>query len=320
MRRITGVLLLCAAWACSAPKAPKIGVSVATMQEPVYSFMRQAMLEKSAAEHVDLLWVSAENSEAKQSADVDGFVAQGVDVIILHAVNTGTAAGLVEKAAAAGIPVIAMDRLPAGAGVSLFVTADSRRVGQLQAKYLAERLGGKGGVVILEGEAGNSVARDITAGNLETLAGYPGITVLARRAQKNWARDLARAAAEDAFARFPGQVQGILANNSGMAMGALEAAEGASPPRAVLVVGADADLDACQAVAAGRLAADVDKMPTEIGRAAFEAAQRLIARRPLERDAVLKDGGASVPVKLTPVRLLTKDDVKPAMEYRWGRL
>lgn len=310
-----------AAGGCSSrPRPPKIGVSVATMQEAVYSFMRRAMLEKSAADGSDLIWVSAENSEAKQKSDVEGLIAQGVDVLILHAVNTATAGELVREAVAAGIPVIAMDRLPVGASVALYVTADSRRVGQLQAQYLAEKLGGKGGVVLLEGEDGNSVAREITRGNLETLAKYPDIKIVLRRSHKNWARDLARMTTEDAFAHDKGGIQGILANNSGMAMGALEAVESRHLPAPVYVIGADADRDACEALAAGRLAADVDKMPTEIARATYEAAQRVIRGGSAGGDATIDNEGAKVAVRLVPVRLITPENVRPVMEYRWGTL
>lgn len=290
------------------------------MQEAVYSFMRKAMLEKSAADGVELVWVSADNSEAKQRADVQGLIAQHVDVLVLHAVNTATAAELVGLADKAGIPVIAMDRLPSNVAVRLYVTANSRLVGRYQAQRLAAELGGKGNVVLLEGEAGNATARDITAGNLEILAGYPDIKIVTRRAHKNWARDLAKATVEEAFAKTPGGIQGILANNSGMAMGALEAVEARPDASLVAVIGADADRDACEAIVEGRMSADVDKMPSEIARATYQAAQVVLRGERLSADAVVENGGVQVDVRLTPVRLITKENVKPAMEYRWGDL
>ena len=215
------------------------------------------------------------------------------------------------EAAAAGIPVVAMDRLPVGASVRLYVTADNRRAGRLQAQYLADKLGGKGGVVLLEGEAGNSVARDITAGNLDVLARYPEMRIVLRRAHKNWARDLARITTEDAYVKDADEIKGILANNSGMAMGALEAVESRRPPATAVVIGA---------LAAGRLAADVDKMPTEIARASYEAALSLARGERVSGDATLDNGGVTVDVKLVPVRLITPDNVRPVMEYRWGTL
>lgn len=312
--------LLSAACACAPAKTPKIGVSVATMHEAVYSFMQQEMVERQAADRVELIWTSAENSPAREQANVEGLIAQGVDVLILHAVDTATVGELVQQVTTAGIPVIAMDRLPKGVYVRLYVTADSRRAGQLQAEYLAQRLGGKGNIVLLEGATGNSVAQDITQGNLEALARYPGINILLRRPHQGWSRDLARDTAREAYARYPDAVQGILANNSGMAMGALDAAEALHLSRPALVVGADADRDACEAVASGRLAADIDKMPAKIGRAAYEAALRLIRRQPVAVDATLDNDGVAVGVQLTPVKLITKDNVRQDMEHRWGKL
>jgi ABC-type sugar transport system substrate-binding protein len=318
--RRLGVVLLLASAACARTRPPTIGVSVATMQQEVYPFMRRAMLDRAAADGVRLTWVSAENSEAKQRADVEGLIAQGVDALILHAVNTATAGALVREAAAAGIPVIAMDRLPIGARVRLYVTADNRRVGRLQAEFLVKSLGGKGDVVILEGEAGNSVAQDITEGYLDVFAKHPGIKVVLQQSHKNWARDLARATTEDAYSRSRNKIRGIIANNSNMAMGALDAVESLHPAAAPVVIGADADRDACEAILSGRMAADVDKMPAEIGRTAYDAALRVIRREPLSSDATLDNAGAAVDVKLMPVRLITRDNVRKDMEYRWGTL
>ena len=313
-------LLLAAAWSCAPARAPRIGVSVATMREAVYSFMQQEMVERHAADRVELIWLSADNSAQKQKADVGSLIEQGVDVLILHPVDAVAAADLAQAAFSAGIPVIAMDRLPAGAYVRLYVTADSRRAGQLQAQALAQRLGGKGNVLILEGEAGNFVAEAMTRGNLEVLARYPDLRLLMRRTHAGWSRDLARQTTREAYALHPDGLQGVLANNSAMAMGALDAAQELGVARPALVVGADADRDACEALAAGRLAADIDKMPAEIGRAAYEAALSVIRRRPLAIDAALDNGGVSVEVKLTPVKLLTRDNVRQEMEYRWGKL
>lgn len=317
---LLAALVLAALIACGgSPAGPRIGVSVATMQESVYGFMRDAMMERRAEDGVEVLWVSAEGSEAKQAADIEAFIAQDVDVIILHAVNTATAGALVRRAAEAGIPVVAMDRLPEAAPVRLYVTADSRRVGQLQAEFLAERIGGRGRIAILAGEDGNSVAREITEANREVLARHAAIEIVAVRAHRGWARDLAALTTEDLLAREPG-ISGILANNSAMAMGALEAIERAGRTGRVAVVGADADRDACEALLEGTLAADVDKKPRSIGLASYLAGVQLIRGEELPSDATLDNGGHPVPVRLTPVTLLDATTVRDEMRYRWGDL
>lgn len=319
MGLVAGLLLAALAACGGGPTRPRIGVSVATMQESVYGFMRDAMMERRAEDGVDVLWVSAEGSEAKQAADIEAFIAQDVDVIILHAVNTATAGALVRRAADAGIPVVAMDRLPGAAPVRLYVTADSRRVGQLQAEFLAERLGGRGKVAILAGEEGNSVARDITEANRAVLERHPGIAIVDVRAHRGWARDLAALTTEDLLAREPG-IAGILANNSAMAMGALEAIERAGRKGRIAVVGADADRDACEALLEGTLAADVDKKPRSIGLASYLAAIQILRGEAIPSDAPIDNGGHPVPVRLTPVTLVDASTVRDEMRYRWGDL
>jgi len=301
------------------PKKIKIGVSVATMQESVYSFMKKAMDDNKDKDGVEILWTSADNREEKQLSDVENLLSQGIDVLVLHAVNTGAAANLVAKAAAKNVPVVAMDRLPENAKVALYVTADSKKVGQIQAEFLAKQLNGRGNVIILEGEAGNGVARDITAGNKEVLAKYPDIKIVVDQAHKSWARDLAMATTETALTKYNNNIQGILANNSGMAMGAVQALINKKLNGKVVVIGSDADLDACQAIIKGDLSADVDKMPYELGLASYKAALALAKHEEVKGDITVKNGQYDVPVRLTPVKLITKDNVME-MKYRWPQL
>lgn len=305
---------------CGPSHTPRIGVSVATMQEAVYSFMQQAMLDRKNADGVEIVWVSAENSEAKQMSDVNGLLSQGIDVLILHAVNTATARELVSRATEAGVRVVAMDRLPTGAPVRLYVTADSRKAGRLQAEYLVRRLGDRGKVIILEGEEGNSVARDITEGNLDILKSHAQIQIVLRQPHKNWARDLAMQTTGDVLDRFKGDIQGILANNSGMAMGAVEALAKHKHGQKIVVVGSDADRDACGAILDGSLAADIDKRPYELGLAAYQSALQIIRNVPVTSDTRVANAGVEVEVKWTPVHLIEQENVRREMAYRWGNL
>ena len=126
----------------------KIGVSIATSQEAVYKFMEKAMTDNKDKDGVDLKWISANNDASKQLADVENLISQKVDVIILHAVNTGTANNIVKKAADANIPVIAMDRLPDNSKVTAYVTADSKKVGETQAEFILKQINNKGNVHI----------------------------------------------------------------------------------------------------------------------------------------------------------------------------
>ena len=297
----------------------KVGISVATMKEAVYSFMKKAMMDNKDKYGAEIYWVAANNDEMAQVANVEDLLAQGIDVLILHPVNTVAAGSLVEKARRENVPVVSMDRLPTNANVNCHVTANSFLVGQLQSKYVAEKLNGKGNVVILEGEAGNDVAREITAGNKDILKNYPNIKIVVDQTHKAWSRDLAMATTENALTNYRNDIQGILANNSGMIMGAVQALLAEGVKNRVVTVGSDADKDSCQAIIDGTNDADVDKMPYQLGLISFQVAVSIAKGAEIETDTAVQNGKYKVPVKFTPVRLITKENVKE-MKDRWPDL
>jgi ABC-type sugar transport system substrate-binding protein len=313
------VLAVNTSYAAGANKKIKVGVSVATMKEAVYSFMKKAMMDNKDKYDAEIYWVAANNDEMAQVANVEDLLAQGIDVLILHPVNTVAAGSLVEKARKENVPVISMDRLPINANVNCHVTANSFLVGQAQAKYLADKLNGKGNIVILEGEAGNDVAKEITAGNKDILKNYPGMKIVVDQTHKAWSRDLAMATTENALTNYKDDIQGILANNSGMIMGAVQAILAEGMKGKVVTVGSDADKDSCQAIIDGTNSADVDKEPYQLGLITFETAVKVARGEKIETDTTVQNGKYKVPVKFTPVRIITKENVKD-MKDRWPDL
>lgn len=301
------------------PEEIKIGVSVATMQEAVYSFMKKAMVDYIKKDKVELIWVQADNKKERQYEQIDTLISQGIDVLILHPVDTETARDLVEKAEKARIPVVAMDRLPSGAKVACYVTADSFEVGRIQAQHLADRIGGKGNLIILKGDEGNNVAEEITKSNLSVFSKYSEIKVLTIKSHKFWSRSLARQTVNNALKKHRGNIQGIICNNSGMAMGALEALRGKGLIGKIVVIGADADLDACRLIIKRELSADVDKMPYEIGLASIKTAVAIVRKKSFPADRIINNRGVKVKVRLTPIKLITTDNIE-YMKYRWPDL
>lgn len=297
----------------------KIGVSVATMQEAVYSFMKKAMMDNKDKYDVEVYWVSSNNNEMAQVGNVEDLLAQGIDVLILHSVNTTAASGLVKKAHRENVPVVSMDRLPTNVKVDCHVTADSFLVGQIQARYIVEQLNGKGNIIILEGEAGNDVAREITSGNKDVFKRCPDIKIVVDHAHRSWSRDLAMATTENTLTNYNNNIQGILANNSGMIMGAVQALVSEGLTEKVVTIGSDADKDSCKAIINGTNNADVDKMPYQLGLGAFEVAVTIARGENFEADKEIQNGKYKVPVKLTPVRLITSENIE-VMKERWPDL
>ncbi|GAB4252189.1 MAG: sugar ABC transporter substrate-binding protein [Acidobacteriota bacterium] len=289
------------------------------MEQVVYFYMRRAMQELAAADGNELLWMSSDNLESKERFNVRSLLASGIDVLVFQPVDERIAGPSVEEVVARGIPVVALDRLPDDAPVAVYVTADSRRVGNLQAEILAKKLGGTGRIVILGGDESSQVAQEITAGNLEVLRRHPHLQVVLQRFHFRWSRTLAQFTVEEAL-ETAGPIDGILANNSSEAMGAVDVLRRYGLSGKIPVVGADADLDACLAVLDGEMLADVDKRPFDLGAAAYRAAVRLVRGEGLDAGASITNGRYRVPVIYTSVELVTRENLVPVMSYRWSAL
>jgi ABC-type sugar transport system substrate-binding protein len=299
-------------------KGKKLIVLWATKQEAVWAFQEDAIKKAAAADGVVVTFKDAGNSAATQATDVDNAISQKPDAVIFVAVDTSAASALIKKLKDAKIPVVAEDRLPDASAVDIYVTADSHQVGLEQAKFLSQKIGDKGNIAILQGEAGNGVAKAITDGNKEELKNHPNIKVIVDQAHDKWSRDAAQSTVENAINKNGKDgIQGILANNSGMAMGAVTAAKKASVDfTKTCIIGSDADKDAVESIIAGELCADVDKKPNSLGEGGYIAAKALMLGQKPASDSTVKSGSFDVPVKFTPVQLINKANITD-MKYRY---
>jgi ABC-type sugar transport system substrate-binding protein len=152
----------------------------------------------------------------------------------------------------AGIPLVYVNRRPADlpAGV-VYVGSDSLDAGILQAEWLAEALGGKGNVVILQGILDQEAAQQRTAGVKQVFEQYPDIKVI-QQGTGNWRRDQGRALMENWLATGD-QIDAVASNNDEMAIGALRAIEAAGKLGEILVAGVDASPEALIEMGKGRL-------------------------------------------------------------------
>ena len=129
----------------------------------------------------------------------------------------------------------------------------------------------------------------------------------------------AMATTEYALTNHNNDIQGILANNSGMIMGAVQALVAEGLTEKIVTVGSDADKDSCQAIINGTNNADVDKMPYQLGLEAFKVAVKIAKGEDIGAEKTIENGSFRVPVKLTPVRLITRRNIEK-MKERWPKL
>ena len=288
----------------------KIGFVLSTLQEERYQKDKQYFIDRAAKLGFEPIVVSADNNPQTQAAKVENLLTQGVKALVIQPVNSDAAAALVKEAHEDKVPVVAYDRMINNSPVDFYVTQDSYQVGVLQAAAAAKATHGRGNYVILIGQAGHSVANEITRGVEDTLKKYPGIKVVVKRNHESWSQALAMTTVENALTQYKNKIDAVLANNSGMAQGAVQAVQEQGLSGKVFVAGADADLAAIKSLVAGRQQFEVLKAIAPLAEAAADAAFDLAQGKKPKGRSTLKSGSFSVPMLATPVYPVAKGDIE----------
>lgn len=262
---VVSIMILSLLAACGAPAQPtqpassggggeKIRIGVSMLFDDLWlTTLRDAMTAYAATQPgVELIMVDSKEDVATQLAQVENFVAQKVDAIVLIPANTDAADPMTKAAQDAGIPLVYVNRIPSNlpAGVA-YVGSDSIQAGIMQAEWLADKLGGKGNVVIMNGNLAQEAAQKRTEGEKQVFAKFPDIKII-REDTGNWHRDEGLALMENWLASGD-QIDAVASNNDEMAIGALQAIEAAGKLGQILVGGVDASPDALQEMDKGRM-------------------------------------------------------------------
>ncbi len=299
--------------ACKAPSdGPQVAFLLSTLQEERYQKDLAYFEARAKALGVRVTTLAADNDNARQLAQVEDALTRGAKVLVIQPTDSQAASSYVRLAHAQGAKVIAYDRAIVAADLDYYVSHDSYRVGVLQAEAAIAATGGKGAYVLLSGQAGHSVATEITRGYDETLAPYVArgdIQIVSRQSHSAWSPEQALRTVEDALARAGGKVDAILANNSGMARGAVQAIDAAGL-RGVFIAGADADAANIDFVCQGKQTLEVYKPIQPLAETAAEVAAQLLEGKAPAAGATVTLAGGAVPVVAVPVEVVHADDVK----------
>src|SRR5688500_16163583 len=245
--------------------------------------LRDAMTEYAASQPgVELIAVDSKEDVATQLGQVENFVAQKVDAIIIIPANTDAADPMTKAAQDAGIPLVYVNRLPSNLpeGVA-YVGSNSIDAGIMQAEWLAEQLGGKGNVVIMNGDLAQEAAQKRTEGEKQVFAKFPDIKII-REDTGNWSRDQGLALMENWLASGD-QIDAVASNNDEMAIGAIQAIEAAGKLGEIIVGGVDASPDALQEMDKGRLDVTVFQNAKGQGEGGIKVAIALAKGEPVEK-------------------------------------
>nr|WP_202456897.1 MULTISPECIES: substrate-binding domain-containing protein [unclassified Streptomyces] len=255
----------------SSGTSTKIGMSLSTLNNPFFVQMKEGAQAEADKAGIDLTVTDAQNDASQQSNQLQNFTGEGVKSIIVNPVDSDAAGPAVRGANKQDIPVVAADRGVNKAETATLVASDNVAGGRLAAKTLAEKLGGKGKVVVLQGTPGTSASRERGQGFAEGIKAYPGIDVVAEQPA-----DFDRTKGLDVMTNLLQSnkgVTGVFAENDEMALGAVKAL-GDKAGRSVPVVGFDGTPDGLKAVEAGTLYASVAQQPKELGKIAVRNAVR----------------------------------------------
>jgi ribose transport system substrate-binding protein len=224
------------------------------------------------------------DSIPEQMSQIEDVVVKKPDAIVFTPVDYKALVPGVEKINAANIPVVNItDRSSAGKFVA-FVGADDYSTGLETARYMLKTLNGKGNFIILEGVKGALTNTDRVRGFNDALKENPGTKVLASQ-PANYQRLQALQVMENLLQSHP-QIDGVLAANDAMAMGAIEALEGAN--RTAKVIGINGTKEAVDAIKAGKLLASGDYNGFLQGCIGTIIAARTLRKQPVVSEIVLK--------------------------------
>ncbi|MBW0238580.1 sugar ABC transporter substrate-binding protein [Pseudomonas taetrolens] len=265
----------------------KIGVSMSQFDDTYLTYLRESMNEKAKSypESVQLQFEDARADVVKQLSQVESFIGQKVDAIVVNPVDTAATRRITKAAVKAGIPLVYVNRRPDDAtlpeGVAT-VASDDLEAGRMQMQYLADKLGGKGDIVILLGDLANNSTTNRTKGVKEVLAKYPDIKV-DQEQTGIWLRDKAMTLTNDWITQGR-KFDAVVSNNDEMAIGAAMALKQAGVANGtVLIAGVDGTPDGVRAVEKGELAVSVFQDAKGQAYGAVDTAMKMIKKEPVDQ-------------------------------------
>lgn len=272
-----------------------VGATMLSMQNEFIVNVSDEMEARAKALGVELITVDAERSALKQVEQVESFIAQGVDAIIMNPCEVEASSPAVKLAMDANIPIINVNS-ETSAKPTAFVGSDDTESARIAMKYLAEKLGGKGNVLIMHGFMGQAAQIKRDNGAKEILKANPGMKLLAEQTGE-WDRAKAMSLMENWIQSYGSKINAVFAHNDEMGMGAVKALEAAGLKDKVIVISVDAIPDALQSVKKGALNATIFQNAQQQGSKAIEIAVKAAKKEQFEKEVLI------------PFQLVTKENV-----------
>ena len=312
MKSKFAVAFIALAALCFAPSAQaagkvKIGVTMALFDDVWLTFVRDSMTKWAEKKgDIDLTIVDAKNDTAKQVGQVENFLAQKMDAIVILPVDTAATGPMTKAVTAAKIPLVYVNRLPENLpkGV-LYCGSNSIDAGVFVGEEVGKAIGGKGNIVILMGELSNEAAIKRTEGVKKALKEqFPNIKII-REQTGNWQREQGKTIMENWLASGD-KIDAVASNNDEMALGAIMAVKAAGKLGKIYIGGTDGSPDALDAMDKKELNMTVYQDPVGQGEGAVEGAYLAAKKQPNPR--------AKNDIIWIPYQKITPDNYKSFMK------
>ena len=304
---VTALILILAFSSCSFADGVKIGSCIYRFSDAFMLRFRNAMSAESAREGAELVLADSQNDQTIQNSQVDEFIANGVNVLIINPVDRLSSQNIIDKAKAANIPVVFINREPPADTLSTYdkayyVGAKPEESGTMEGELLAEYLKAnpkhdknndkKVQFVMLMGENGH---QDMVLRSRYSVAALSkaGITpVQIAGAIANWDKFQAMTMMNAFIMSIgPENIEAVIANNDEMALGAVEALKAndynkGDPDMYIPVVGVDANASALEAMERGEMLGTVLNDADGQGNAAVRLAVMLAKGQDVSKEVV----------------------------------
>jgi D-xylose transport system substrate-binding protein len=281
----------------------------------------QAFFEKQAAlEGFDVIVQQANDSVTTQDSQLDNVLTQGIDCLVLVAVNTDAGEAMVKKSLAAGVPVVCHNSIINNVELAAFVGRSTAEVGTYIGQY-ALKTAPKGNYALIKGDQGNSIAQGKAKGLMAVLQPHidsGDIKIVADQWIAGWDGALAQKAAENALTANANNIQAMCSLGDGMSYGVIEALRAQGLAGKVYVSGEDAEPAACKLIKQGTFTMSVFTPFSELGTLSAKAAGQILRGEKVTASTTYNNGWGEVPWLSAPTRPITKDNVLAlAQEFPW---
>ncbi|MGJ5633124.1 ABC transporter substrate-binding protein [Nostoc sp. CALU 1950] len=280
-------------------KLRAVAFTVGDLSNPFFVVMGQAVeaeAKRIGGKDVNVIIASSAYDLNQQANQIENFTAANTDIIVLNAADKSGIKPIVERAKKAGKIIIAVDTGAEG-GVDATITTNNVQAGEVSCKYIADRLKGKGNVVIVNGPPVDSVIQRVS-GCENVLSKYPNIKILSKNQNADGSRDGGLRVMTDLLTTFP-KIDAVFAINDPSGLGA-ELAANQAQRKDFFIVGVDGAPEAITAIANkdGLYAATATQNPRGMAQKAVQVGNDILnGKKPAN------------PTILIPVKLITKDNV-----------